>query len=76
MAAVTVFCEVLTLRVASRILPAVFLFRRRDFCYDHMTSQPLQIFFLFICSCNFQCSACVTSFFALSGASFFVHLRD
>ena len=21
----------------------VFLFRRRDFCYDHMTSQPIQI---------------------------------
>ena len=31
----------------------VFLFRRRDFCYDHMTSQPLQICFLFIHSCKF-----------------------
>ena len=25
-----------------------FLFRRQDSCYDHMTSQPLQIWFLFI----------------------------
>ena len=24
------------------------LFRLRDFCYDHMMSQPLQICFLFI----------------------------
>ena len=32
--------------------------------------------FLFIRSCNFNWIACVTSFFALSGASFFVHARD
>ena len=32
----------------------VFLFRRRDFCYDHMRSQPLQICFLFIRSYNFN----------------------
>ena len=32
--------------------------------------------FLFICSCNFNWIACVTSFFALIGASFFVHARD
>ena len=32
--------------------------------------------FLFIRSCNFNWIACVTSFFALSGASFFVHLLD
>ena len=32
----------------------VFLFRRRDFCYDHMTSRPLQICFLFIRSCSFN----------------------
>ena len=25
-----------------------YLFRRHDFCYDHMTSQPLQI-----CFCSF-----------------------
>ena len=43
---------------------------RRDFCYDHMTSQSLKICFLFIRSCNFNWIACVTSFFALSGASF------
>ena len=49
----------------------VFLFRRQDFCYDHMTSQPLQICFLFIRSWNFNWSACVTIFFALNGASFF-----
>ena len=54
-----------------RTCPAMFfLFRRRDFCYDHMTSQPLQVCFLFIRSCNFNWNACVTSFFALSGASF------
>ena len=41
-----------------------------------MTSQPLQIRFLFIGSCNFNWSAFVTSFFALSEASFFVHSRD
>ena len=52
------------------------LFRRQDFCYDHMTSQPLQICFLFIRSCNFNWIACATSFFTLSGASFFVHSRD
>ena len=52
-----------------------FLFRRRYF-YDHLTSQPLQICFLFIRSCNFNWTACVTSFFVLSRASFFVHLRD
>ena len=59
-----------------RTCPAVFWFRRRDFCYDHMTSQPLQICFLVIRSCNFNWSACVTSFFAPSGVRFFVHLRD
>ena len=48
-----------------------FLFRRRDFCYNHKTSQPLQSSFLFIRSWNFNWNACVTSFFALSGASFF-----
>ena len=48
----------------------VFLFRRRDFCYNHMTSPPLQICFLFVLSCNFNWRACVKSFFALSGASF------
>ena len=32
--------------------------------------------FLFIRSCNHNWIACVTSFFALSGASFFVHARD
>ena len=58
------------------LLLVYFLFRRRDFCDDHMMSQPLQICFLFILSCNFLWSACVTSFFALSGASFFVHSRD
>ena len=48
----------------------VFLFRRQGFCYNHMTSQPLQICFLFISSCNFNLNACVTSFLTLSGASF------
>ena len=48
----------------------------RDFCSDHMTSQSLQICFLFIHSCSFNWIACVTSFFALSGASFFVHWSD
>ena len=48
----------------------VFLFRRQYFCCNHMTRQPLHICFLFIRSCNFNWSACVTSFFALSGASF------
>ena len=43
-------------------------FCRRDFRYDHMTSQPLQVCFLFILSCNFNWNACVTSFFALIGA--------
>ena len=42
-AAIKVFCEVLALRVASGILSAMFLFRRQDFCYDHMTSQPLLV---------------------------------
>ena len=32
----------------------VFLFRRQDFCYDLMTTQLLQICFLFIRSCNFN----------------------
>ena len=48
----------------------VFLFRCQDICYDHMTSQSLQISSLFIHSCNFNWSACVTSFFTLSWASF------
>ena len=54
-----------------RLVLLCFLCRRHDFCNEHMTSQPLQICFLFIRSCNFNLSACVTSFFALSGASFF-----
>ena len=53
---------------------AVFLFRRQEFYYDHMTSQPLQIFLLFIRSCNFNWFACATSFFTLSGASFFLFI--
>ena len=48
----------------------VFLFRRRNFCDDHMTSQLIQICFLFIRSCNFNWNACVTSFSAFSAASF------
>ena len=32
------------------LLLVFFLFRRHDFCYDHMTSQPL----LFIRSCEFN----------------------
>ena len=51
-----------------RTCPAMFFYF--VFCYDHMTSQPLQSCFLFIRSYNFNWSACVTSFFALSGASF------
>ena len=43
------FCELFV-----STCPAMFLFRRRDFCYDRMTSQPLQICFLFIRSCNFN----------------------
>ena len=35
-----------------------------------MAYQPLQIYFLFIRSCNFNWKACVTSFSTLSGASF------
>ena len=53
----------------------VFLFRRQDFCYNHMTSQPIQSCFLFICSCNYNLIACFTSFFTLSG-KFYFHLRD
>ena len=48
----------------------MFLFRRQDFCYDHLTSQPLQICFSYIRLCNFNWSACVTSSLALSVASF------
>ena len=35
----------------------VFSFCRRDFCYDHMTSQPLQIFFLFVHAISTEVSA-------------------
>ena len=54
----------------------VFLFRRHDFCYDHMTSQPLQICFFVHSFMQFQLKCCVTSFFSFSLANFFVHLRD
>ena len=53
-----------------RTCRARFLFRRQDFCWDNLTSQLLQICFLFIRLCNFKWSACVTSFFTLIGASF------
>ena len=36
------------------LLLVFYLFRRQDFCYDHMTSQPLQFWFLLIRSCNFN----------------------
>ena len=52
-----------------RTCPAMFFISSRYF-YDHVTSQPLQICFLFIGSYSFNWSACVTSFFALSGAIF------
>ena len=45
-------------------------------CYDNMTSQPLQIYSLFIHSCNFIWVASVTSFFHFSlllEQVFFVH---
>ena len=48
------FFQKIRLRVVSRILRAMFFFRRQDFCYDHMTSQPLQICFLFIRSRKFS----------------------
>ena len=49
----------------------LFLFLRQHFWYDHMTSQSLRSCFLFICSCSFNWVARVTSFFTLSGESFF-----
>ena len=57
------------------VLLCFYLSRRRDFCYEHMTSQPPNLIF---CSFVHAISAevRVTSFFALSGASFLVHSRD
>ena len=42
----------------------------QDFCYDHMTSQTLQICFLFIRSFNFNWSACEWSEFFLQFKEF------
>ena len=69
-----------------------FLFSERKFFELYVRTCPAMFFyfvvmifvmtiwrhshFLFIRSCNFNSIACVTSFFALGGASFFVHARD
>ena len=45
-------------------------FCQQDLCYSYMTSQSFQICFLFICSCNFNWSAWVTTFFTLIGECF------
>ena len=60
-----------SLNCTSGVVVLCFLFRQ-EFCYDHITSQSLQICsnFLFTCSYNFNWCACLTSFFALCGASF------
>ena len=42
------FFQWVRFRVASRILRAMFLFRRQGFCYHHMLSQPVKICFLII----------------------------
>ena len=74
--------SVLLSQLYVRTCPAMFLLFRQDFCYDHMTSQPLFVHsFMQFRSCTF-CSfvhakrtqiwiACVTSFFSFIVASFF-----
>ena len=57
------------------ILLCFFLFRSQDFCYDHMTSPLLQIYFLFIRSCNLN-KLRVWRHFSLLVEQFFVHSRD
>ena len=55
-----------------RTCPAMFFY----FVMIFVTTICRHSHFLFIRSCNFNWIACVTLFFALSGASFFVHARD
>ena len=59
------FFRCIRLRVVSRILSAFYFVKflfRQDFCYDHMTSQSLQIYCFFYHSCHFNWNAYATSF--------------